>query len=128
MSTTVCLKSSRHGVNGVPVGVRGLLLHHDNASAHTAAVTLNFLAASDVQLITHPPYSPDLAPCDLFVFPSVKMQLKGKQFQNAKDARAFFEGIILDIPQSTRYGVINSWFARMVKLVLTVEGFFEMLE
>ena len=45
-------------------GVRGLLLHHDNASAHTAAVTLDFLAASDVQLVTHPPYSPDFAPCD----------------------------------------------------------------
>ena len=29
-------------------GVRGLLLHHDNASAHTAAVTLDFLTASDV--------------------------------------------------------------------------------
>ena len=40
-------------------GVRGLLLHHDNASSHTAAVTLDFLAASDVQLVTHPPYSPD---------------------------------------------------------------------
>ena len=45
-------------------GVRGLLLHHDNASAHTAAVTLDFLAASDVQLVTHPPYSPDLVPYD----------------------------------------------------------------
>ena len=36
-------------------GVRGLLLHHDNASVHTAAVALDFLAASDVQLVTHPP-------------------------------------------------------------------------
>ena len=34
--------------------VRGLLLHHDNASAYTAAVTLDFLATSDVQLVTHP--------------------------------------------------------------------------
>ena len=34
-------------------GVRGLLLHHDNASAHTAAVTLDFLAAIDAQLVQH---------------------------------------------------------------------------
>ena len=48
-------------------GVLGLPLHHDNASAHTAAVTLDYLAARDVQLVTHPPYySPDLAPCDWF--------------------------------------------------------------
>ena len=43
-------------------GARGLLLDQDNAYAHTAAVTLDFLAASDVQLVTHPPYSPDLSP------------------------------------------------------------------
>ena len=82
-------------------GVRGLLLHHDNASAHTASVALDFLATNDVQLVTHPPYSPDLAPCDWFLFPSVKRKLKGKQFQNAEDARAFIEGVILDISQST---------------------------
>ena len=95
-------------------GVCGLLFHHDNASAHTAAVTLDFLAPKDVPLVTHSPYSPDLAPCDWFLFPSVKRQLKRKQFQNAEDARAFFEGVILDIPQSTWSSVIGSWFERMV--------------
>ena len=90
------------------MGARGLLLHHDNASAHTAAVTLDFLAAIDVQLVTHQPYSPDFAPCDWFLFPSIKRQLKGKQFQNAEDAQAFFEGVILDIPQSAWSGVIDS--------------------
>ena len=45
-------------------GVRGLLLHHDNAIVHTASVTLDFLASNGVQLVTHPPYSPDLAPCN----------------------------------------------------------------
>ena len=79
-------------------GVRGLLLHHDNAGARTVAVTLDILAADDVQLVTHPPYSPDLDHCGWFLFPSIKRQLKGKQFQNAEDARAFFEGVIFDLP------------------------------
>ena len=74
--------------------VRSLLLHHDSVRAHTAAVTLDFLAANDVQLVTHPPYSPDLAPCDWFLFLSVKRQLKGEQFQNTEDARAFIEGFV----------------------------------
>ena len=109
-------------------GVRGLLLHHDNASAHTAAVTLDFLAASNVQLVTHPPYSPDLAPCDWFLFPSIKRQMKGKQFQSAEDARALFEGVILDIPQSTWSGAIESWFERKAKCVHGKGGFFKKLE
>ena len=129
MSTIVCLKSSRHGVNGVPRnGVLGLLLHHDNASADTTAVTLDFLAAIDVLLVTLPPYSPGLVPCDWFLFPSVKRQLKGKQFQNAEDARALTEGVILDIPQSTWSAVIDSWFERMIKYVQAEGGFFEKLE
>ena len=109
-------------------GVRGLLLHHDNASAHAAAVTLDFLSASDIQLVTRPPSSPDVTPCDRFLFHSVKWQLKGKQFQNTEDARAFIEGVILDIPQSAWSGVIDSWFERMVKCVQAEGSFFERLE
>ena len=60
------------------MGVCGLLLHHDNASAHTAAVTLDCQAVNNVQLVTHPPYSPDLAPCDWFLFLSVKKADEGK--------------------------------------------------
>ena len=70
----------------------------------------------------------DLAPCDWFLFPSVKRQLKEKQFQNADDALAFIEGVILDIPQSAWLGVIDSWFERMVKRVQTEGGFFGKLE
>ena len=33
-------------------GVCGLLLHHDNASSHKATETLDFLTASDIQLVT----------------------------------------------------------------------------
>ena len=104
--------------------VRCLLLHHDNARADTAAaVTLGFVPASDFQLVTHPPYSPDLAPCDWFLFPSVKWQLKGKQFQNVEDARAFIEGVIFHMPQSTWSGVVDSWFERMVQSVQAEGGF-----
>ena len=123
-----CKRYPRTGTRGLLLNhdnARGLLLHHDNASGHTAAVTLDFLAASDVQLVTHPPYSPDLVPCDWLLFPPIKRQLKGKQFQNAEDARAFFGGVILDIAASTWSGVIDSWFERMVKCVQAEEGFFK---
>ena len=50
----------------------GLLLHHDNAAAHRVASTQEFLHAEKVHQLEHPPYSPDLTPCDFFVFPFVK--------------------------------------------------------
>ena len=68
------------------------------------------------------------AACDLFLFASVKRQLNRKQFQNAEDARAFIEGVILDIPQSTWWVVIDNWFERMIKCVQAEGDFFEKLE
>jgi hypothetical protein len=36
------------------------------------------MAARDFRLIDHPPYWPDLAPADFFLFPTIKRQLAGK--------------------------------------------------
>ena len=42
--------------------IRGLLLHNDNAAAHRAAATKDFLKAERAQKLEYPPYSSDLAP------------------------------------------------------------------
>ena len=97
-------------------GTRGPLPHHDNAGVHTAAATPDYLAANLVQLVTQTLYSPaGLVPCAFFLFSQVKQQLKGKQFQDVEGARAFFEGVISDIPQSTWSGTMCRWFERMSK-------------
>ena len=68
----------------------GITLCHDNAPAHTAAATRQFLANEGVQLMSHPLYSPDLAPCDFFLFPHVKKQVRGTRYDSPQDAiRAF---------------------------------------
>jgi len=47
------------------------ILHHDNAPAHRAVTTNEFLAKHNIPSLPHPPYSPDLAPCDFFFFPQL---------------------------------------------------------
>jgi hypothetical protein len=39
-------------------------------------------------LIPHPPYSPDLAPCDFFLFPKMKLKLKGRRFDTTEEIQA----------------------------------------
>jgi histone-lysine N-methyltransferase SETMAR len=51
--------------------------HWDNAPVHTAATVQDYLAAKSIKTIPHPPYSPDLAPADYFLFPRVKAELAG---------------------------------------------------
>ncbi len=51
------------------------LLHDDNASPHKSVPTLAFEERTGIERVPHPPYSPDLAPCDFFLFPFLKKKL-----------------------------------------------------
>jgi hypothetical protein len=55
------------------------LLHHDNAPSHFF-FTREFFTKNNMTVVPHPPYSPDLAPCDLSLFPRLKIKLKGRRF------------------------------------------------
>jgi transposase len=49
---------------------------------HTTLSVREFLAKHSIPVVPHPPYSPDLAPCDFFFFSRLKSTLKGKRFQD----------------------------------------------
>jgi len=49
---------------------------------------LQFLSNKNITPCPHPPYSPDLAPCDFWFFPKVKMTMKGKGFESIQDIEA----------------------------------------
>jgi len=51
----------------------GWIYHQDNAPSQNDLSVKRFLASKNVAVLAHPlPYSPDLAPCDLFLFPKPK--------------------------------------------------------
>ena len=54
-------------------------LLHDNASSHKCEFVKSFLASEKVKVLNHPPYSPDLSPCDFFLFPRLKKMLSGNK-------------------------------------------------
>lgn len=56
------------------------LLHHDNAPCHMTLLIREFLAVKSLHACSHPLYSPDLAPCDLWIFLKIKNCTKRKTF------------------------------------------------
>ena len=48
--------------------VRGIKLLHDNAPAHKSATVQEYLKESGIDVLDHPGYSPDLSPCDVWLF------------------------------------------------------------
>ena len=53
------------------IGVRGIKLLHDKAPAHKSTTVQEYLKESWLNVLDHPPYSPDLSPCDFWMFPKL---------------------------------------------------------
>ena len=63
-------------------GVRGIKILHDNAPAHKSATVQEYLKESGLDVLDYPPYSPDLSPCDFWLFPRLKEMLAGHRFES----------------------------------------------
>jgi len=57
-----------------------------------------FLAKQTVAMLPQPPYSPDLALPDFFLFPWLKSSLKGHHFGTVKDVQAAVTSVLKEIP------------------------------
>ena len=55
--------------------------------AHYSWIVRDVLREFQWELLPHPPYSPDLAPSDLFLFPKLKEHLKGVYFDDTNEAK-----------------------------------------
>ncbi|UYV65934.1 Hil [Cordylochernes scorpioides] len=60
-------------------------LLHDNAPAHRVIIVQGYLAKPSVPVLPHLPFTPDIAPCDFFFFPKLKMRFKGRRFSSSSE-------------------------------------------
>ncbi|KAM8707598.1 hypothetical protein ACLKA7_014689 [Drosophila subpalustris] len=56
-----------------------VLFHQDNAPCHKSMKTMAKLNELGFELLPHPPYSPDLAPSDYWLFADLKKMLRGDE-------------------------------------------------
>jgi histone-lysine N-methyltransferase SETMAR len=52
------------------------------------------------ELLEHPPYSPDLAPSDFYLFPKLKLFLAGQHFSSNQEAIAAVEEYYADLTKN----------------------------
>jgi hypothetical protein len=58
--------------------------------------------------ILHPPYPPDLAPCDFTLFPKLKMKLKGR-FETVSDIQRERQEVLDSIKENDFYSAFEAW-------------------
>jgi [histone H3]-lysine36 N-dimethyltransferase SETMAR len=70
-----------------------VLFHQNNAQInHKSIKSTAKLHELDFKLFLHPPYSPDLAPSDFFLFADLNRMLAGKKFSTNVEVIAETEG------------------------------------
>jgi histone-lysine N-methyltransferase SETMAR len=73
---------------------RKLLMHADNARTHTAKLSIQYSNENQMKSAPRPPYSPDLAPSDFYLFGDAKRCLAGFSFEDADQLLAAVEGVL----------------------------------
>jgi histone-lysine N-methyltransferase SETMAR len=101
------------------------ILHHDNTPAHNALDVREFLAKKSIMKLDHPPYSPDLAPCDFLLFPKLKTALKGHRFSDIADIQGHATTIPKSIPEEEFRKCFEQWKHRLTKCIGVQGDYFE---
>lgn len=94
---------------------RGWLLHQDNARPHVSKATSEFMATKGIETIAHAPYSPDLAPCDFWLFPTLKNKIAGTRFQSDTEVKTAVQGVLQLLSADGLQFVFEKWMARLDK-------------
>jgi len=101
------------------------MLLHDNAPAHCAIRVHQFLAQSGVPVLDHPPYSPDLAPANFFLFPRPKSIMKGAGFADMAAIQERVAAVLRSIPTEAFADNFQKLYERYQKCVVKNNDYFE---
>ena len=102
-----------------------MLFHHDNAPSHRASTTQETINKRSIEVFCHPQYSPDLAPCDFFLFPTLKKILRGQQFEDVADLQRAVKSAIVFLGPSAYKNCFDSWVKRCRKCISFNGEYFE---
>ena len=106
-------------------GTNNLKFHHDNARPHVHSSVISYLKQQNFVIMDHSPYSPDLAPSDLWLFDYTK-----QHFDSQPDVESLakaIKAIVESIPKQEYLKTFEKWIERM-ELCIKHEGhYFEHL-
>ena len=74
-----------------------------------------------IKTIPHPPYSPDLAPCDFWLFP----KLRGCHYETIEEMKEAMTKVIDTLTQEDFHGAFQKLLERYKKCIATGGDYFE---
>jgi len=100
------------------------MLLHDNALAHCVIRVHQFLAQHGIPVLD-PPYSPDLAPVNFFLFPRLKSIMKGARFTDVAAIQERVTVVLRTIPTEAFADSFQKLYERYQKCVVKNGNYFK---
>ncbi|EGI69742.1 Mariner Mos1 transposase, partial [Acromyrmex echinatior] len=90
-----------------------VILQHDNVRSHVAKMVKTYLETLKWEVLPHPPYSPDIAPSDYYVFRSMSHSLADQHFRSYEEVKNWIMIMIMKVNYNFFYkGSYNSTYFR----------------
>ncbi|KAI6657315.1 Transposase [Oopsacas minuta] len=106
-------------------GTRGLKVLHDNARLHKSFAVRKKLKDTGMHEVPHPPYSPDIAPCDFWLLRKLKDNVSGREFEDLLSlGRAIYRCLEV-IPKDEYRKTFENWIKRLNSVVAYKGDYFE---
>ncbi|PAA51888.1 hypothetical protein BOX15_Mlig021490g1, partial [Macrostomum lignano] len=77
------------------------------------------------EILPHPPYSPDLSPCDFFLFPRIKESMRGQRFSTEEDVNQAYKAGIAAVTNNGMTTGIDGLVRRWEKCIEAEGSYFE---
>ena len=101
------------------------VFHHDNAPSHSSLIVTEFLAKHETKFIAQPPYLPDLAPCDIFLFPKLKYPLRGTRHESIEAIKRNSQKELKAIQTEAYKKCVENWIDRWHACIGSKRAYFE---
>jgi histone-lysine N-methyltransferase SETMAR len=105
---------SQHARDGSrKTSISSMRIHMDNCKVHNSIKTTRKIEELRLTRIPHPPYSPDIAPSDFWLFGYLKEFLRGAAYPDADTLFAEVQNACGLITQIQIVAVFNNWIERL---------------
>ena len=85
-------------------------LHQDNAPVHNSILVTDYLTKIGIKVVPQSPYSPNLVPCDFWLFPKLKGKLRGCRYETIEEMKEAVTKVIDTITSMDFHGPSRSYW------------------
>ena len=93
----------------------------DNAPVHNSILVTDYLTKMGIKTVPHPSYSPDLAPCDFWLFP----KLRGCHYETIEEMKEAVTKVIDTLTQEDFHGAFQKLLERYSRCIGAGGDFFK---